>query len=128
VSGANFDFKKWEHVTSIDMLTKAMTDTIKRKLQIIEPGSGLRDFADAWNHKKFHKADSITAGNPKIPSKAFRTAKATPTKEEPKMHTVAKGETLYSIAQQYKTDVDSIKSLNNLASNNIQIGQQLKLN
>lgn len=43
-------------------------------------------------------------------------------------YTVKKGDTLYSIANTYNTTVDNIKKLNNLTSNNLSIGQVLKLN
>ena len=40
-------------------------------------------------------------------------------------HTVKKGETLFAIAKEYSTTVDSIRLLNNLADNHIKIGQNL---
>lgn len=42
-------------------------------------------------------------------------------------YTVKKGDSLYSIAQKYKTDVDTLKRLNNLTSNNLSINQILKI-
>ena len=42
-------------------------------------------------------------------------------------YTVKKGDSLYSIAKAYNTSVDSIKKKNNLTSNNLAIGQQLKI-
>lgn len=42
-------------------------------------------------------------------------------------YTVKKGDTLYSIARTYNTDVDTIKSLNNLSGNTLSIGQTLIL-
>lgn len=42
-------------------------------------------------------------------------------------HTVVSGETLYRIAKNYNTSVSKLKSLNNLSSNTITIGQELKL-
>lgn len=42
-------------------------------------------------------------------------------------YTVKKGDTLYSIANTYNTTIDEIKKLNNLTSNNLSIGQVLKL-
>lgn len=42
-------------------------------------------------------------------------------------YTVKKGDTLYSIARTYNTTVDKIKSLNNLTSNTLSIGQTLIL-
>lgn len=42
-------------------------------------------------------------------------------------YTVKSGDTLYAIAQKYNTTVDKLKQLNNLTSNNLSIGQILKL-
>lgn len=47
--------------------------------------------------------------------------------EEEKLYTVKKGDSLYSIAKDNNTTVDEIKKLNNLTSNNLSIGQLLKL-
>lgn len=44
-----------------------------------------------------------------------------------KTHVVTKGESLYSIAQEYDTTISAIKALNNLKSNILSIGQILKL-
>ncbi len=42
-------------------------------------------------------------------------------------YTVVKGDTLYGIASKYDISVDELKSLNNLTSNTLYIGQQLKV-
>ena len=42
-------------------------------------------------------------------------------------YTVVKGDSLYSIASRFGTTVDAIKDLNNLTSNNLSIGQVLKI-
>ncbi len=42
-------------------------------------------------------------------------------------YVVSSGDTLYAIARRYNTSVDAIKSLNNLTSNTLQIGQVLKI-
>ena len=47
--------------------------------------------------------------------------------EVPNTYTVAKGDSLYSIATKYGTTVNEIKSLNNLTSNILSIGQVLIL-
>ena len=43
------------------------------------------------------------------------------------IHVVKKGETLGKIAQKYKCSVTDLKKWNNLKTNNIQIGQKLKV-
>ena len=42
-------------------------------------------------------------------------------------HTVAKGDTLYSIANAYKTTVDNIKKINGLKNDILSVGQKLKI-
>ena len=42
-------------------------------------------------------------------------------------HTVASGETLFRISQNYGTSVDEIKKLNNMSDNNVVVGQKLKI-
>ncbi len=44
-----------------------------------------------------------------------------------KIHEVKKGETLYSISRSYGVSVDSVKKLNNFSSNDIKIGQKIKI-
>ncbi len=42
-------------------------------------------------------------------------------------HTVVSGDTLYSIAKKYNTDVQTIKSINNLKSDTIHVGNKLSI-
>jgi flagellum-specific peptidoglycan hydrolase FlgJ/LysM repeat protein len=42
-------------------------------------------------------------------------------------HLVQPKETLWGLSQKYKTSVDALKKLNNMADNNLQIGQQLRV-
>ncbi len=43
------------------------------------------------------------------------------------VYTVKKGDTLYNIAKKYNVSVDEIKTLNNLSSNVLSIGQKLTI-
>ena len=58
-------------------------------------------------------------GQPEIPAKSSAQAN--------KNHTVAAGETLFSISQKYGVDVNEIKKLNGLSSNALAVGQTLKI-
>ncbi|HEX7356250.1 MAG TPA: LysM peptidoglycan-binding domain-containing protein [Ignavibacteriaceae bacterium] len=49
-------------------------------------------------------------------------------KSNQQSYTVKSGDSLYSIATQNKTTVAKLKSLNNLTTNNIKAGQQLRIN
>jgi membrane-bound lytic murein transglycosylase D len=42
-------------------------------------------------------------------------------------HTVAPGETLFRIAQNYSTSVEDLKKLNNMSGNSVMVGQKLKI-
>lgn len=44
-----------------------------------------------------------------------------------KMHTVEKGQTLYAVARQYKMDIAELKTLNELKSDELSVGQSLKV-
>ena len=50
-----------------------------------------------------------------------------PTIETVALYIVKKGDSLYSIAKSYDTTVDELIKLNNLKSNSLSVGQQLKL-
>ena len=43
------------------------------------------------------------------------------------VYTVVKGDSLYSIAKKFNTDVATIKKKNDLGSNSLQVGQKLKI-
>lgn len=62
----------------------------------------------------------------KIPSKETTTPSA-PTTPSTNTYTVKKGDTLYSIARDNNTTVNTLKTLNNLTTTNLSIGQTLKL-
>jgi hypothetical protein len=55
------------------------------------------------------------------------TPKATPTPKVSTTYVVKKGDTLYGIAAQFGTTVAELKRINGLTSNNLHIGQKLKI-
>ena len=71
---------------------------------------------------ELHKYDSEVLGK-KQKKKSSKKKKAVSNKT----YTVVKGDTLYSLSRKFNISVDDIKKLNKLKSNNISIGQQLKI-
>lgn len=75
----------------------------------------------------------IAQVEPEKPAEPVKKAeKAKPAKKAPaqrtKIHTVKKGDNLYRISKMYKgVTVDDIKKLNGLKSNDLQVGQKLKI-
>ena len=55
------------------------------------------------------------------------TAPSIPSTNSESTYTVKKGDSLYSIANKYNTTVSELKEINNLATNNLSVGQILKL-
>lgn len=71
-------------------------------------------------------ASAASAVRPEAaPSSAPTRAAAS--KDAPTRHVVASGETLWSIAQRYDTEVDAIRARNGLRSNKIVVGQRLEV-
>jgi membrane-bound lytic murein transglycosylase D len=56
-----------------------------------------------------------------------KTLKEKSSKSESKVYRVAKGESLFSIAQDLNVSVNRLKELNNLSDNKIKVGQQLRV-
>ena len=80
----SFDFGNFNHVTSIDMLTTAMLETIVRKMRIADSfakkegteNTTLEQFARAWNNVNYTKAKGIYANKPM--RDVIKTAKVPP--------------------------------------------------
>ena len=74
-------------------------------------------------------ATSYPSTTPK-PKPTTPAAKPTPTPTTPAMgqyYTVQPKETLWGISQRFKTTVDALKKLNGMATNDLKIGQQLRI-
>ncbi len=64
---------------------------------------------------------------PEKPAPAVPTANASPSTTTWLTHTVQAGETLFSLYRKYQVPVNEIKQINGLTTNNIQVGQLLKI-
>ncbi len=73
--------------------------------------------------------DSTITNKPR-PDEGFDTELDQPetnTPETPVFHTIVKGDTLWNISKRYNTTVDTLKKLNNLTSDQIQLGMKLRV-
>ncbi len=95
----------------------------------IKSGDSLYKIANTYNTTidEIKKLNNLTSNNLQI-NQVLKIP--TTINEETKdyiNYTVKSGDSLYKIANNYNTTVDSIKKLNNLTSNNLQINQVLKI-
>ena len=68
---------------------------------------------------------SLISSSSTLPKPATETSKASASSAGIKYHTVAQGETLYSISRKYDANVGDIKKWNNMADNNIMVGSKI---
>ncbi|MGD9392260.1 MAG: LysM peptidoglycan-binding domain-containing protein [Chromatiales bacterium] len=78
---------------------------------------------------KYTRFNTVLAGMPEAQTGGlFSRVASKPRKKSPTTtHRVRKGDTLSGIARQYGVSVTSIKQANNLRSNNIRVGQKLRV-
>ncbi|HEX8059843.1 MAG TPA: LysM peptidoglycan-binding domain-containing protein [Cyclobacteriaceae bacterium] len=118
----------------IPYVPKGRTQTVAGTVHKVQPKETLFsisrmysvsvDDIKAWNNIK---DNGLSVGQDILIKKAGSSTTTTVAKpEEKKMtHTVAAGETLYSIARTYNVSVDQIKQWNSLISNDVKISQTL---
>ncbi|MDZ7880346.1 MAG: glucosaminidase domain-containing protein [Saprospiraceae bacterium] len=73
------------------------------------------------------KPKPSTASPAAKPSTAPKPTTAPAASATAQYHTVQPKETLWGLSQKYKLTVDALKKMNNMADNNLQIGQQLRV-
>ena len=109
-----------------------------QKLLIRQPetaiSDGVSDMEEVIEEEQYAE---IKTSKPAKRSEAAKTAKDTKTtkksdtnkskKRGTVKHKVVRGETLYGIAKKYNTTVEKIKKDNRLKSNNLSVGQKLKI-
>jgi membrane-bound lytic murein transglycosylase D len=105
-----YKIKPGDSIGKIAELYKVSTSSIRKWNSLssnkIIAGKTLKIYSDAGVNdlpEKIHKNSSI------------------------KIHKVGKGDTLYSIAQQYNMSVSKLKNLNGISGNKIVVGQKLKV-
>lgn len=99
---------------------------------IVKKGDSLYSIANRYNTtvSELKTLNNLSTNNLdigqvlKIPTE---TSEEAPSEEGEIIYTVKSGDSLYRIASLYNTTIDEIKSLNNLTSNTLSIGQKLKI-
>lgn len=104
----------------------------KYNLNVLNQFSSDIDEPSFANYMSSIKNGTIFEIEPKVEEVKSRHSKkknkdSRNSKNKYRTHIVKKGESLYSIAKKNKISVDSIKDLNSLSSNELQIGKKLKI-
>lgn len=107
-------------------IPKGETSTEESEIYTVKSGDTLYGIAKKYNLtvdelKRLNNLtlDSLSIGQKLVVSSLSKSGNTT--------YTVVKGDTLYGIAQKFGVTVDALKSINNLTSNTLSIGQVLKI-
>lgn len=99
----------------------------------VKPGDSLYQIAKSYNTtiNGIINLNNLTSNNLTIGQTLKIPSSLNPIinnlESNPLTYTVLKGDSLYKIANLFKTSINAIKELNNLTSNNLAIGQVLKI-
>lgn len=101
-------------------------DGVRYVVHSVQKGDNLGKIAQKYHVEmaQIQKANGISGGDIKIGQELLVPK---PLIRPTKMHTVEKGQTLYAVARQYKMEVGEVKTLNSLSSDELNIGQKLKV-
>lgn len=129
-------------LAQIDALPKAQLPQQAQTLHTVRSGETLGTIARRYNTSinrimranNLRSSHFIRAGTRlRVPLSGTAAVASAPPRQQPSappasgMHTVAKGDSLWNIANRYSTTVQQITSLNRLSSNTLQIGQRLRI-
>jgi len=95
---------------------------------MVKSGDSLWSIANKYNMTvdELKRINNLTSNNLSI-GQILKLSSEEQKTSDGNTYTVKSGDSLWSIANKYNTSVDEIKKLNNLTSNNLSIGQVLKL-
>ena len=122
------NFNNYEEI--VDIIVNSITKYIKKmNTYTVKKGDSLYQIAIKYGTtvNELKKINNLTTNNLTI----GQILKIPETLEEPvideSIYRVKKGDSLYQIAIKYGTTVDELKKINNLATNNLSIGQKINL-
>ena len=102
-----------------------VTKSVKHK---VKSGDSLSKISARYNVtiRSIKRANGLTRNTLKI-GQILTIPGVSASRSNPARHKVVRGDTLSEIAQKYGTSVSKIKTLNKLKSNNVMLGQVLKI-
>ena len=102
--------------------------TTDESVYTVKSGDSLWNIAKRYGVtvNELKSANNLTSNTLSIGQK-LKIPKTETDEVETSTYTVKAGDSLYAIARKYNTTVDALKSLNNLTTNTLQIGQKLKI-
>lgn len=111
---------------SIGQVLKLPSTTASTNTYIVKAGDTLYGIANKYNTTvdTLKSLNNLTSNTLSIGQVLKLPSSGTTSTDT---YTVKSGDTLYAIANKYNTTVDALKSLNNLTSNTLSIGQTLKI-
>jgi len=128
---SSVDEIKKENNLSGNLLSIGQVLKIPKKIDIdvgeyvVKKGDSLYQIAKKYNSSvdEIKKENNLSSNILSI----GQVLKVPVVEEDDYLYTVVKGDSLYQIAKKYNSSVDEIKSLNNLKSNLLSVGQVLKI-
>ena len=105
-----------------------VSTTTDESVYTVKSGDSLWSIAKRYGVtvNELKSANNLTSNTLSIGQK-LKIPKTETDEVEPSTYTVKAGDSLYAIARKYNTTVDALKSLNNLTTNTLHIGQKLKI-
>lgn len=111
--------------------SKTRSHKVKSGENLVEIAKMYRVYVNDIKKVNNMKTSTIQAGQvltiPPSPNSVLNEQKKSSKSSSPQYYTVKSGDTLWSISQKSGVSVSEIKQLNGLKSNNLKVGQQLKI-
>lgn len=110
------------------LVIPSITSTIEENTYKVSKGDTLYSIAKKFNMtiNELKELNNLTSNSLSI-GQILKIKELGEKEEDYFSYIIKNGDTLYSIAKKYNTTVDEIKSINNLSSNNLTVGNILKL-
>jgi len=126
------DFLNGNNAETIKIIARTIKEYINKKnTYTVKSGDSLYQIAKKYNTTvdELKKINNLSSNSLKIGQilKIPSSKEIFETENKENIYIVKSGDSLYQIAKKYNTTVDELKKINNLSSNNLNIGQKLIL-